>query len=259
MLKNFKNLTKIKFFNILPKFNFADSSKAIKKLEFETLEEQENRFEEELFYLNREWNRLQKDKRERFQDYPTQFLTGHQKREVDIILNEFNKLNSTEAKYFWDCVQDYTKKTIGISKDKPNVFNKKSIPQIDTNADTNNPNFESTQQILSYLAPFLASGYFSGGAGPQVNASAEPVKAEEKKQPEAPKEKAAYNIKLVSFDAAKKITLIKEIRGMLSLGLKEAKELVEKAPVEIRKDVKKAEADEIKKKLTENGGVIELV
>jgi large subunit ribosomal protein L7/L12 len=46
---------------------------------------------------------------------------------------------------------------------------------------------------------------------------AKDVKAKEEK----PQEKAAYDMKLVSFDAAKKIALIKEIRGWLNLGLKE--------------------------------------
>jgi large subunit ribosomal protein L7/L12 len=68
-----------------------------------------------------------------------------------------------------------------------------------------------------------------------------------------------YDVKLASFDAAKKITIIKEIRAWLNLGLKEAKELVEKAPTDLKKSVKKDEAEEWKKKLTDNGAVIELV
>jgi large subunit ribosomal protein L7/L12 len=68
-----------------------------------------------------------------------------------------------------------------------------------------------------------------------------------------------YDVKLTSFDAAKKITIIKEIRAWLNLGLKEAKELVEKAPTDLKKSVKKEEAEEWKKKLTENGAVIDLI
>lgn len=64
---------------------------------------------------------------------------------------------------------------------------------------------------------------------------------------------------LKGFDAAKKIVLIKEVRTLLGLGLKEAKEFVEKAPIEIKKDVDKAEAEELKKKLADNGAEIELV
>jgi large subunit ribosomal protein L7/L12 len=64
---------------------------------------------------------------------------------------------------------------------------------------------------------------------------------------------------MVSFDAAKKINLIKEVRGLLNLGLKEAKEMVEKAPVELMKKVKKDDAASIKAKLEENGAKIELL
>jgi large subunit ribosomal protein L7/L12 len=63
---------------------------------------------------------------------------------------------------------------------------------------------------------------------------------------------------MVSFDASKKIALIKEVRGLLNLGLKEAKELVEKTPVEILKNVKKEDINAIKEKLEGNGAKLEL-
>ena len=56
----------------------------------------------------------------------------------------------------------------------------------------------------------------------------------------------------------KKINVIKEVRAITSLGLKEAKDLVEGAPKEIKKDVNKKEAEEIKKKLEAAGAKIEL-
>jgi large subunit ribosomal protein L7/L12 len=58
---------------------------------------------------------------------------------------------------------------------------------------------------------------------------------------------------LTKFDAAKKINLIKEIRAILNLGLKEAKEMVEGAPVWLKKEVKKDEADKLVEKLKELG------
>lgn len=63
---------------------------------------------------------------------------------------------------------------------------------------------------------------------------------------------------MVSFDSSKKIALIKEVRGLLNLGLKEAKELVEKAPVEIMKGVKKEDVNGIKEKLEGIGAKLEL-
>jgi len=52
---------------------------------------------------------------------------------------------------------------------------------------------------------------------------------------------------------------LRQVRAITGLGLKEAKELVEKAPSDVKADVKKEEAEEIKKKLEEVGGTVELL
>ena len=70
-------------------------------------------------------------------------------------------------------------------------------------------------------------------------------------------EKTEFTIFLVSA-GDKKINVIKEVRAITSLGLKEAKDLVEGAPKEIKKDVNKKEAEEIKKKLEAAVAKIEL-
>lgn len=57
---------------------------------------------------------------------------------------------------------------------------------------------------------------------------------------------------------AKKINVIKEVRGITGLGLKEAKELVESAPKPVKEGVEKAEAEELKKKLEAAGAKVEL-
>ena len=69
----------------------------------------------------------------------------------------------------------------------------------------------------------------------------------------------AFDVKLVGFDASAKIKVIKEIRSMLGLGLKEAKELVESAPAIIQKSTSTEAAEEMKAKLVELGAQIELV
>ncbi len=74
---------------------------------------------------------------------------------------------------------------------------------------------------------------------------------------EAPAEKTEFDIILVSF-GEKKINVIKEVRAITTLGLKEAKDLVESAPKEIKEGVKKDEAEEIKKKLEDAGATVEL-
>lgn len=75
------------------------------------------------------------------------------------------------------------------------------------------------------------------------------VQGEEKKA-----EKTAFDVKLEKFDAAAKIKVIKEVRAFTNLGLKEAKELVEKAPVTLKQGLTKEEANEIIEKIKAVGG-----
>ncbi|HEV3145528.1 MAG TPA: 50S ribosomal protein L7/L12 [Gemmataceae bacterium] len=76
---------------------------------------------------------------------------------------------------------------------------------------------------------------------------------------EAPAAKTEFTVVLDSFDAAKKIAIIKAVREVLSgLGLKEAKDLVEAAPKPIKENIAKDEADAIKKKLEEAGAKVSL-
>jgi large subunit ribosomal protein L7/L12 len=76
---------------------------------------------------------------------------------------------------------------------------------------------------------------------------------------EAPKEKDNFSIKIGAVDAKAKIKVIKEVRTITGLGLKEAKELVEKAPVVLKEGVKKEDAEAFKKLLTDAGATVELV
>ena len=66
-----------------------------------------------------------------------------------------------------------------------------------------------------------------------------------------------FTIVLTSY-GEKKINVIKEVRGMTGLGLKEAKDLVESAPAPLKEGVKKEEAEAIKKKLEEAGATVDL-
>ena len=74
----------------------------------------------------------------------------------------------------------------------------------------------------------------------------------------AAEEKDEFNVMLTAVDAAKKIAVIKVVREITGLGLKEAKDLVEGAPKAVKENVAKAEAEELKKKITEAGGTVEL-
>jgi large subunit ribosomal protein L7/L12 len=74
---------------------------------------------------------------------------------------------------------------------------------------------------------------------------------------EAAEEKTEFDVVLTSF-GEKKIAVIKEVRAITGLGLKEAKEMVEGIPAKIKEAVSKDEAEEIKGKLEEAGGAVEL-
>ena len=86
---------------------------------------------------------------------------------------------------------------------------------------------------------------------------AAPVTAGAGDTPAPAEEKTEFDVILTSI-GEKKINVIKEVRGITGLGLKEAKEAVESAPKAIKEGVSKEEAEEVKKKLEEAGGSVEL-
>ena len=92
---------------------------------------------------------------------------------------------------------------------------------------------------VSAAAPMVAAVAVAGGA---------PVAAEEQTE---------FNAVLTSF-GAEKIQVIKVVRAITSLGLKEAKDLVEGVPQAIKESISKDEAADIKKKIEEVGGTVEI-
>lgn len=90
------------------------------------------------------------------------------------------------------------------------------------------------------------------GAGMAGGAAGAPAAAVEEKQPE----KTAFDVKLEKFEATSKIKIIKEVRTFTALGLKEAKELVEKAPIVLKSGVSKEEAEQIIEKLKSVGATV---
>ncbi|HTZ38651.1 MAG TPA: 50S ribosomal protein L7/L12 [Syntrophales bacterium] len=95
---------------------------------------------------------------------------------------------------------------------------------------------------VSAAAP-VAVAAVAGGAAPAAAAAAE--------------EKTEFDVVLTSF-GAEKIQVIKEIRAITGLGLKEAKDLVEGVPKPVKEGIAKAEADEIKKKLEAVGATVQI-
>jgi large subunit ribosomal protein L7/L12 len=73
----------------------------------------------------------------------------------------------------------------------------------------------------------------------------------------AAEEQSEFDVVLTSF-GEKKVAVIKAVRGITGLGLKEAKDMVEAAPTPIKEGVDKAEAEDVKKQLEEAGASVEL-
>ena len=94
----------------------------------------------------------------------------------------------------------------------------------------------SASAAVAVAAP--AAGEAGGGAG-------------------AAEEQTEFDAMLTSF-GEKKVPVIKAVRALTGLGLKEAKDLVESAPAAVKEGVTKVEAEEIKKQIEEAGGAVEI-
>jgi large subunit ribosomal protein L7/L12 len=96
---------------------------------------------------------------------------------------------------------------------------------------------------VTAAAPVAVAAAAPGGAAPAADAV---------------EEKTEFTVVLKSCEEGKKIPLIKEVRAITNLGLKEAKELVEAGNKPIKEDVSKEEAQKIKERLVAAGGVVEV-
>jgi large subunit ribosomal protein L7/L12 len=107
---------------------------------------------------------------------------------------------------------------------------------------------------LSELVKALEEEFGVSAAAPVAVAAAPAAGAAPE---EAAEEKTAFDVVLTSF-GDQKIQVIKVVRALTGLGLKEAKDVVEGAPKSIKEGVNKDEADEAKKQLEEAGASVEL-
>jgi large subunit ribosomal protein L7/L12 len=110
--------------------------------------------------------------------------------------------------------------------------------------------FELAELIEAFKSKFgvtIAAPAAAPAAGAAAGGAAAP----------AAEEKTEFTV-VLKAGGEKKIQVIKEIRAITSLGLKEAKDLVEGAPGTVKEGVSKQEAEEIKKKLEAQGAVVEL-
>jgi large subunit ribosomal protein L7/L12 len=105
------------------------------------------------------------------------------------------------------------------------------------------------------LSKMLEEKWGVSAAAPVAVAAAAPAAAAAAAEPA--EEQTEFDVVLMVV-GDKKINVIKEVRAVTSLGLKEAKDLVESAPKTVKEAVKKEEAEQIKKKLEEAGATVEI-
>ena len=110
---------------------------------------------------------------------------------------------------------------------------------------------ELSELVKAIEEKFGVSAAVSVASAPAAGGSAAGAAA-------AGEEKTDFTVVLASFPADKKIGIIKVVREITGLGLKEAKDLVEAAPKNVKEAIPKTQAEEIKKKLVEAGATAEL-
>ncbi|MBL8795159.1 MAG: 50S ribosomal protein L7/L12 [Planctomycetia bacterium] len=103
------------------------------------------------------------------------------------------------------------------------------------------------------LRDYLKEKYKIEPAGGGVVMAAGPAVGGGGAAAEKPAEQTEFTVTLDGFDAAKKINVIKVVREITGLGLKEAKDLVEGAPKPVKENIPKADAEKIKKQLEDGG------
>ena len=216
------------------------------------------KFDDECIKFEKEWEQIAKDRDEQQMKVLTEELDEESQRKVKFLVDKILTLNLFEMRYFGALTKDRVQKSTGINPLKLNM----DWPSIKQEEDGTwpplNPNWFKQQELMAKVGPFMASMGMTGGA-PAAGAQAAEGGEDAGGTEEAKPEKTNLDIELTGFDAKAKIKIIKEVRGLLGLGLKEAKEMVESVPAWLKKDVKKEEAEEITKKLEDLGAQVRLV
>lgn len=118
----------------------------------------------------------------------------------------------------------------------------------------------STEQILEAISQMSVKNIIEliSAMEKKFNVSATiPVQSSSLQEPKLNTEKTEFNVFLKSI-GPNKISIIKTIRSANNLGLKEAKDLVESAPVLIKENINKEDSQSLKKVLEDNGATVEI-
>jgi large subunit ribosomal protein L7/L12 len=217
------------------------------------------KFDDECIKFEKEWEKLAKDKTEQQRVALTEEMTQNQRNKVEFIVDKILSLNPFEMRYMAMNMQDRVQKISGLSPMKLNMDWPSVKRDVDGTWPPLNPNWFKQQELAAQLGPFMGGFSGQGGSGAQGGGSQGGAGQAAEEEKEVKVEKTSFDVELTSFDAKGKIKLIKEIRGLLNLGLKEAKELVESAPVWIKKDMKKEDAETLMATIEALGAQLKIV
>ena len=215
------------------------------------------KYDDECLKFEKEWQAIAEATDEKQQAFLANELSESQKAKCDMLADKCLDLNIFEMRYMAVAIKERIQRTSGINPLKLNM----DWPSVKQDADGTwpplNPNWFKQQELMSQLGPMMGAmgGGMGGGGGAPSQAATEEAKPEKVEE----KEKTHYDVELSAFDAASKIKVIKEIRAIKGLGLKEAKELVEASPQWIAKEMPKEEAEELIAKLTAVGATLKMV
>ncbi len=178
--------------------HFSTSNKNYQKLkeelDFELEEEKDLRYEDQLFFLEREMEKLRKDQIEYGQDYATNDFPEYQQREVTTLIDIVKNFDFIEREYFFIRLKDYLDKACHTKLSKQNSITFNKNIKVISDISKLNPNNEIVNEILLPLMPYLASDLFIGGGGGAVGAAISGAAigknegAKEEKKDEKPKE-----------------------------------------------------------------------
>lgn len=117
---------------------------------------------------------------------------------------------------------------------------------------------ENTGESMT-ISKFLADSNKVGSSGKQQGGDSGVGETQEEAKEEEVVQQTKFTVKLVEVPAAKKLVAIKEIKSILGLGLKDAKTLVESAPVDLKTDMSSEESEELKQKIEKLGCSVEII
>jgi hypothetical protein len=167
--------------------------KLLEELGFEHEDEKDLRYEDQLFFLEREMNTLRNDQKEYGQDYATNDFPEYQQREMTTLIDIVKNFDYNEREYFYIRLKDYLDKACHTKLSKQNSLTLSQNIKITNDISKLNPNNEIMDEILLPLIPYLASDIFIGGVGGAAAAGSGAANgkkeaAKEEKKEEKPKE-----------------------------------------------------------------------